>query len=244
MKVPSTTVSLPRAVLFDFDFTLADSSRGAHACINYALTNLGLPEQPRTHTDHTIGLSLPETLRSLTGINDRDTVDAFGRSFVEHADRVMADLVVFYPGVLEMLTTLRHRGVLLGIVTTKYRRRIDHLLARDGMAPLMDLIVGGDEVENPKPDPEGIMRALRELDVLPEDAIYVGDSQVDGKAASAADVAFVGVLSGTTEEAELRQWRPLFILPTAADLVLRALGATSGPRCSSNRSQAIATLVV
>ena len=59
-----------QAIICDFDFTLADSSPGVVACVNEALAGLGLPLASAEHIHATIGLSLPYTLRSLTGITD------------------------------------------------------------------------------------------------------------------------------------------------------------------------------
>jgi phosphoglycolate phosphatase len=139
----------------------------------------------------------------------------------------MVDLTTFYAGVPEMLQALRLGGLRLGIVTTKYRRRINTLLKREGLESLVDVIVGGDEVDRPKPHPEGLIKALELLGTGAAEAVYVGDSVVDGETARAAGTRFVGVLTGTTTEAELRRWQPYTVLNVVTELTVTC------PRSSS-----------
>ena len=80
-----------QAILFDFDYTLADSSRGVIDCIGFALRQLGFPPVSDDAACRTIGLSLPDTLSALVGSQPAEVSAAFGRLFVEQADRVMAD---------------------------------------------------------------------------------------------------------------------------------------------------------
>ena len=61
-----------------------------------------------------------------------------------------------------------------------------------------DFIIGGEDVENLKPDPEGLIKVLSNLGVFSAEAIYVGDSLIDAKTAKEANVPFVAVLSGVT----------------------------------------------
>ena len=62
----------------------------------------------------------------------------------------------------------------------------------------LDIIVGGDDVKTPKPDPEGLLYAIDHLGLDKRDILYVGDSVVDAKTAQSAEVDFAGVLTGTT----------------------------------------------
>ena len=80
-----------RTVIFDFDYTLADSSAGVVECINYALTHLGFPTAVEGHIRQTIGLSLPATFTALTNNDSPHLIDEFTKRFVERADQVMAD---------------------------------------------------------------------------------------------------------------------------------------------------------
>src|SRR5215470_4640299 len=119
-----------QAIICDFDFTLADSSLGVVACVNEALVGLGLLLASAERIHATIGLSLSHTLQALTGIADPALAEEFTRRFVAHADQVMHGLTLLYPWVAETVLALRAAGHRLGIVSSKYRYRIERILAR------------------------------------------------------------------------------------------------------------------
>ena len=187
-----------RAVIFDFDYTLADSSRGVVACINAALAELGLPTVSPEVACRTIGLSLAGTFTHLTGNPSGPLNEAFVRLFIQRADQIMADATVLYPAVPDTVRALRARGLALGIVSTKFSYRITSVLSREGLLDPFSVIVGGKDVANHKPDPEGLRLALERLGCAPDEVLYLGDSLVDAETAQRAGAPFVAVLSGVT----------------------------------------------
>ncbi len=190
-----------QAILCDFDFTLADSSPGIVACANAALRDLGLPEAPGEHIRTTIGLSLARTFVQLTGCDDPALAVAFTERFVTHADHVMHGLTTLYPWVVETVWALRAQSCRLGIVSSKYRYRIERVLAEHGLAPHFEVVVGGEDVTQPKPHPAGLHLAVQRFGLATTDVLYVGDHPVDAQAASSAGVPFMAVLTGTSERA-------------------------------------------
>lgn len=208
----------PRVIIFDFDYTLADSSDGIIACANHALIGLGLPPESPERIRRTIGLSLSATLVELKGAGDAYRAGEFERLFIARADDVMAERTVLYPWVPNMVASFTASGIALGIVSTKFRRRIEIVLEREGLAGRFAIIVGGEDVVALKPAPEGLLLALRTLGVPPECALYVGDSTADGEAAWSAGVPFVAVRSGVTPSAALASFSPVAILNDASEL--------------------------
>ncbi len=110
----------------------------------------------------------------------------------------MVDWTVLLPGVPETVRALRKEGVQTGIVSTKYRSRIEKVLQRERLRDAFEVIIGGDDVDAHKPDPEGLLRAINELAASREKTLYVGDSVTDAQTAERANVSFVAVLSGVT----------------------------------------------
>ena len=200
------------AVVFDFDYTLADSSAGIIECINHALHHLGLPAASESRIRESIGLTLASTLTFLTGVKDKKTADEFLRLFVKHADAVMADQTVVYDTVPSVLETLKAAGCNLGIVSTKYRYRIESILQRERLASHFEIIVGGEDVEEHKPHPSSLLRALKHLQCEPKHSLYVGDHPVDAEAANRAGVPFMAVLTGTSERSQFIDYDHLHIL--------------------------------
>ena len=193
-------VATARAVLFDFDFTLADSSEGVVICMNHALGRLGLPPAPADAIRGTIGLDLHTALRILAGEEWRSREAEFFDHYVSKADEVMLAHTSFLPGAARVLRALRDSGYRTGVVTTKYRHRVEDALERDGLRAFVDVVVGFDDVARPKPAPDGLLRAAGSLRIPTGDCVYVGDSEVDAIAAEGAGMGFVAVLTGTTGE--------------------------------------------
>jgi phosphoglycolate phosphatase len=203
-----------RAVLFDFDFTLGDSADAIVHCSRAAFVDMGLePADPRA-IRRTIGLTLQESFRVLTG--GAEAAEQYLRCYVAHADQVMTAMTTVYEPAADVLASMRARGVATAIVSTKYRYRIESSLERVGLAGAGDVIVGGEDVTRHKPDPEGLRRALSGLGVEREKALYVGDHPVDGHAAARAGVRFVRVLTG--EDFGDDAWSDIQPLTTVADV--------------------------
>jgi phosphoglycolate phosphatase len=200
-----------KAIIFDFDYTLGDSTDGIVLSVNYALENLGLSQKNREDIKKTIGLSLKDTYFALTAKNNAEEAEKFSKYFVEKADIVMVENTVIYDGVKEILRELKDSGYKIGIVTTKYRYRIEKILNRFQAADLVDLIVGSDDVKIEKPNPEGLLWAIDMLQLEKDEVLYVGDSVVDAKTAENAGVDFAGVLTGTTTQSDFAKYKNVFV---------------------------------
>ncbi len=208
----------PRVVLLDFDYTLGDSSEAIVECVAYALEKLGLAPATGDAIRRAIGHSLPEVLRLLTGIEDPSRGEAFRAAFVERADQMMAQKTRIFPGVHEAIERMRAAGLVLGIVSTKYRYRIEQILARNALEGRFETIVGADEVARPKPDPAALRLALERLGATPEEAVYVGDHPIDAAAARDAGIAFIGVMTGPSARADFGEMPALDFIDSIEEL--------------------------
>jgi phosphoglycolate phosphatase len=185
-----------RAVLFDFDFTLGDSSGAIVECIRFALGRLELGPLDLETAHRTVGLPLREVFVTLTGRHEPALADEFLRLFVQRADDVMVAGTSLYADTARVLDVLRACGIATAIVSTKYRRRIEGILAAASLAGVVDAIIGGDDVSRHKPDPAPLQLAMSRLGVDASGSLYVGDHPVDGQAAGSAGLRFVRVMTG------------------------------------------------
>lgn len=193
-------------VIFDFDYTLGDTTNGIVQSAQYALEQMGEEERTYEEIKKTIGLSLSETYKKLTGNRDEARADRFFDLFKEKADEVMVDSAELYPGVKEMLVELYEQGCRLGIVTTKFAYRVRNIMKKFDAEDLFDVFIGVGDVTKVKPDPEGLLLAVEKLGAKTEEVLYVGDSYVDAMAAEAAGMKFAGVLTGTTTREEFERY--------------------------------------
>ena len=200
-----------RAVIFDFDYTLGDTTDGIVEAFNYAFSEMGLPPQAREDIKKTVGLTLHEAFFILTKNDSRADADTFFDNFNVAAKRTLAPSASLYENTLPTLEYLLRRGCKLGIVTSKHRHHIIDILDKFGITEKFSVIIGAEDITNFKPDPEGLLLALRRLGVDRKDAIYVGDSFVDGEAARSAGVPFAAVLTGTTPKERLLAYTPIVV---------------------------------
>jgi len=207
-----------RSVIFDFDFTLADSSNGIFDCVNTALAAMGVPPARRDDVNATIGLPLRETFTRLTGSDDAARQAEFVAKFHCRADEVMVDSAVLYEFVPATIKEIRRQGVSLGMATTKRRVHVEAILKRDGLADAFHTVIGGNDVSNQKPHPESLLAGLKGLGVPPRECVYVGDSIVDAEAARRAEMPFVAVLTGVTKRAAFDSFAAREILNHAGEL--------------------------
>ncbi len=207
-----------QAALFDFDYTLADSSDAIISCFNAGLAGLGLPAAESDAIRRTIGMSIPESLALVAGEEHRARADEFREHWRRRSDRIMVDWTRMLDPAADAVKQLHDSGLRLGVVSTKWRQRIVDVLAREGLLERFEVVVGGDDVSRLKPDPEGLKTAVERLELRPADVVYVGDSVVDGEAAWRAGFAFIGVLSGVASAGELRRFEPLAIVDHVGEL--------------------------
>jgi len=113
--------------------------------------------------------------------NLESLADDIGDRWWENAD------LELYPDVRETVGTLKQMGLKIGLVTNGFQCDIDEILSRTGLVGVFDVTVGADAVGRPKPDERIFLYALRELGVLPEEALFVGDKlEIDYEGAEKA----------------------------------------------------------
>ena len=207
-----------RTVIFDFDYTLADSSRGAVESINFALNELGFPEAKPEEISKTIGSSLEETFLALVGQQHITKYEEFGRLFIKKADEVMADLTIVYKSVPNVVKELRNHGYKLAIFSSKLRYRIEAILKRENLLSSFDVLVGWEDVSNPKPDPEGLLKICQKLRNPLRKSLYVGDTLTDAETAKRAGIPFVAVLSGVTDRESFSNYPVYRVIENVSEL--------------------------
>lgn len=205
--------------LFDFDYTLADSSRGIVTCFRAVLNHHNYTNVTDEAIKRTIGKTLEESFHILTGVTEPEQLAAFREEYKLEADVHMNVNTHLFPDTLSTLKELKQRGARIGIISTKYRFRILSFL--DAYLPegFLDIIVGGEDVKSPKPSPEGVQFALEHLGSTREETLYIGDSTVDAETAQNAGVDFAGVLNGMTTAEELEAYPHRMIMKNLSELL-------------------------
>ena len=199
-----------RAVLLDLDGTLLDTVLDLHAAANGMLADLDRPPVTVEDIRAYVGRGIPNLVkRILAGKLDAADDPAPPpekalASFKKHYAEVNGRASRPFPGVMEGLKALKAKGLPLGVITNKAGAFTSVLLDRSGLAPFMDVVVPGDLLPRPKPDPMPVIWACGRLDVSPADTLLIGDSVHDFKAGKSAGCKVFLVPYGYNEGQDVR----------------------------------------
>jgi len=203
-------------VLFDLDGTVVDSGAIILASMRHATREvLG-----REYSD-------AELLQAVGGPGLQAQMAAFAPEHVDELVRVyrahnepLHDELEACLGMEDVLVRLKEEGRRLGVVTAKYRPTVELAFARVPLGHLFKTVVGGDETERHKPDPEPLLLAAERLGADPAETAYVGDSPFDVGAAKAAGMRAVAVTWGRIHDrARLEAAEPDAVVDTAEELL-------------------------
>jgi pyrophosphatase PpaX len=185
-------------VLFDLDGTVVDSGGIILASMRYATrTVLGRDIPDEALMAAVGGPGLEHQMRTF----GPEHVEELIRVYREHNEPLHHELRSFL-GMDDVLVALKEQGRKLGIVSAKRRRTVELAFANVALGHLFDVVVGGDEHEKQKPEPDLLLLALDRLGGAPAGAAYVGDSPFDMQAARAAGMYGVGVTWGRIHNRE------------------------------------------
>jgi pyrophosphatase PpaX len=204
-------------VLFDLDGTLIDSGAIILASMRHATRTVLNREIEDEILMATVGgAGLVEQMRLL----DPQRVDELVRVYREH-NEPLHDTLEAIPGILDVLPRLRVDGRRLGIVTAKRRETVALAFGTlPELEPLFDVVVGAEDTERHKPEPDPLLHALAALGARPDEAAYVGDSPFDLQAARAGGLHAVAVTwGGIHPEERLRAEEPDAVVSSAEELL-------------------------
>ncbi len=201
-----------RILIFDFDYTLFDTSAGVVECMQRAFAALGqeIPQEAPIRT--TIGLPLSHAISSLNTALSKAEVDEIARHFLRFADVYMVERTVPIPPVPGLLLELASEGFSLALLTGKYRARVVRTLESHGLLECFDSILCGDEVRG-KPDPEGITKICEKWRNRSRDEfVLIGDHYLDILTAKNGRIDCIAVSSGQTSPQVLASYEPLAVI--------------------------------
>ncbi|MGG4550756.1 pyrophosphatase PpaX [Paenibacillus humicus] len=201
-------------VLFDLDGTIVDTNELIIASFQHVLDK---HKQPRTREQIIpyMGMTLEQQFQAFSGWEDVAELVTDYRSFnTMHHDT----MVKGFPHVDEVVSTLKEKGMKLGIVTTKIRPSTMRVLEMFDLLKYMDAIVTVQDVTHPKPHPEPVLTAIQQLNADPKRTLMVGDSPADIKSAQAAGALSAAVAWSLKGAEELKKYNPDYILEDMLDL--------------------------
>jgi 2-phosphoglycolate phosphatase len=209
-------------ILFDLDGTLADTAPDLGHALNTLLARYGRDPVPLERIR-------PRASQGARGLIDEGFGAKPGDPFFEELRDEFLELylqnlcreTVLFAGVSDLLDSLDLRGIAWGIVTNKLARYTDPLVTLLGLSERASCIVSGDTYAKPKPFPDPLLGAAREMELSPEALVYVGDDERDVQAAQAAGmdgiIACYGYLGNSGRPPE--EWHARGMIAQPMDLL-------------------------
>lgn len=193
-----------KAVLFDLDGTLVNSLFDLAASTNFALTKMGFPIHEIEKFKIFVGDGMQKLIeRALPEENrDTETVKTTLGIFMTHYREHFVDKTIPYEGILSLLDNLT--GFKTAVISNKIQEMATVVTERL-LGDRFEIICGKQENFPAKPDPTLTLKIISDLEVKPQECIFVGDSGMDMRVAKNAGCTAVGVLWGFRDEEELRQ---------------------------------------
>ena len=187
---------MTKAIVFDLDGTLLDTLTDLAASTNYALRSCGMPE----HSIDDVRCFVGNGVRMLMtrAVPDGESNPRFDEAFSvfrQHYMQHCLDTTCPYPGIMEALARLKEKGMMLAIVSNKMQVATEEL-RQHFFSQYIDVAIGESAAIRKKPAPDTVNEALRLLGISHDEAIYVGDSDVDIDTARAAMMPCASVLWG------------------------------------------------
>ena len=190
-------------LIFDFDGTLADTSKLIVATMQRSVEQYGLPYRNEEQIRATIGVRLEE-IPSILWPHFMNLGKPFATVYRRNFEYLKNEIpVTLFPNVKETLADLKKEGLNMAIATSRSKKSVVELTVQFGIKEYFDCMVGGNEVAEGKPNPESIFRILKDENWNVDETMMVGDMTVDILMGKNAGVLTCGVSYGNGKRLEL-----------------------------------------
>ena len=206
-----------KCILFDFDGTLADTEAGIVDTFKATLERMGENVLSTEAIKSTIGLPLARQFEMLAHFSPEKVKQATDTYRIIFQTVGIAGITLF-DGVKEALTRLRQSGYILGVVSSRHMLSLLQICDLQGITEYFTTIYGVDRVNRPKPAPDTVLLALKELGISREDSLVVGDTVFDLLMGRNAGCRTCGVTYGNQSREQLLNESPDYLVDSLLEL--------------------------
>ena len=207
---------MKKIVIFDLDGTLLNTLDDLADSTNYALSKFGYPTRTIEEVRQFVGNGVAKLIeRAIPDGKNNSNFEKCLSIFKENYAQNMYNKTAPYNGIIEMLSNLKSKGIKIAVVSNKFDLAVKEL-CKKYFEGFIDFAAGENEAQgiNKKPAPDTVLSVLRKFSFSPEDAIYVGDSDVDIMTAKNSKMPYISVTWGFRDEK--------FLLENGATILINA----------------------
>lgn len=207
---------MKKAVIFDLDGTLLNTLDDLADSTNYALSRFGYPTRTIEEVRQFVGNGVAKLIeRAIPDGKNNPNFEKCLSIFKENYAQNMYNKTAPYNGIIEMLSNLKSKGIKIAVVSNKFDLAVKEL-CKKYFEGFIDFAAGENESQGikKKPAPDTVLSVLNEFNFAPEDAVYVGDSDVDIMTAKNSKMPCISVTWGFRDEK--------FLLENGATILINA----------------------
>lgn len=207
---------MKKAVIFDLDGTLLNTLDDLADSTNYALSRFGYPTRTIDEVRQFVGNGVAKLIeRAIPEGKNNPNFEKCLAIFKENYAQNMYNKTAPYNGIIEMLSNLKSKGIKIAVVSNKFDLAVKEL-CKKYFEGFIDFAAGENEAQGikKKPAPDTVISALNEFNFASEDAVYVGDSDVDIMTAKNSKMPCISVTWGFRDEK--------FLLENGATILINA----------------------
>ncbi len=207
---------MKKTVIFDLDGTLLNTLDDLADSTNYALSKFGYPTRTIDEVRQFVGNGVAKLIeRAIPEGKNNPNFEKCLAIFKENYAQNMYNKTAPYNGIIEMLSNLKSRGIKIAVVSNKFDLAVKEL-CKKYFEGFIDFAAGENEAQGikKKPAPDTVISVLNEFNFAPEDAVYVGDSDVDIMTAKNSKMPCISVTWGFRDEK--------FLLENGATILINA----------------------
>ena len=207
---------MKKAVIFDLDGTLLNTLDDLADSTNYALSRFGYPTRTIEEVRKFVGNGVAKLIeRAIPEGKNNPNFEKCLAIFKENYAQNMYNKTAPYNGIIEMLSNLKSKGIKIAVVSNKFDLAVKEL-CKKYFEGFIDFAAGENEAQGikKKPAPDTVISVLNEFNFASEDAVYVGDSDVDIMTAKNSKMPCISVTWGFRDEK--------FLLENGATILINA----------------------
>ena len=192
-------------IIFDLDGTLLNTLADLHACFNHAIKSFGYPERTLLEIKSFVGNGIKKAIaRALPNDVEEEMLNKIVDYFRVYYEEHMHQYTEPYDGIISLLKELKDKGYKLAVVSNKYDDSVKELCEYFFGNYIKVAIGEGFDVRK-KPEIDGVLKAIKELNSTMEKSIFIGDSDVDIMTARNANIPCISVLWGFRDKNFLKE---------------------------------------
>lgn len=209
-----------KLIVFDFDGTLADTRELILRTNQEVQRRMHYPVCDAETIMATVGFPLQECILTMYPNLPRETLPEWIAVYREVFDSLKGKIVpTLFPGVRETLAELCRQGRICAVASSRGSVSLNAFLREMGIAPYISYVLGAEDVSLAKPNPEPVLKTLRDLSFSAAETLVVGDMPVDIKMGAGAKALTCGVSYGNSDRSSLQSAGADYIIDHFPDLL-------------------------